>query len=585
MHEGRPPCKACSDNESRKSVCQLSFPEGKGSGKVSKPEAKTSNNGKVAPKKTIIVLHNEHLTSPDHPAGTLSPKKLRHILLSIKKWFPELFFLHLPSLTFPNQDNYILMNSVVALYALSTEDSSLESADVYYQFVVEKVIGPLLLGDVPIESSQALIILSLLQWGRAQVQSSYMLSGMAIGMMRNFDRILADEAAESLFNKELCVRLFWACFVVERIATRGRGRFLSVPTVKLSSLPLPSSEEQYLYMNASLPASGSISTLQDYEGLTMSTENHSAAFLVILYDIWGQIMTFLHDGGRTVHKQPPWSEDSPVHKITFQLERFYASLPEYWKWSLEKFNVHSIRGTETDYLMVNCIYCLCFIYLTREYTPFFPHSNSTPVGPTEHPFLPQAPTPDYWEKNSIVMFGNARTLITIIRSMAYLEATSCVIRSPFFNYCIYTALITGLYGKSFYWMDPEYVTFTGDPNNDFNITTDDAIGILKRQDSPLSGYFLSTALLVGELYDAISKNRDRASQLNLGRNSLSNLEEAIQITKTGTNHEESRQLIEKINDRGAQDVDLILGMELMTQDQIEFLTSLMKDITGVDGID
>lgn len=454
-----------------------------------------------------------------------------------------------------------LLNSIFALYSYFEEEGSkhprLRDEGEYYDAVINHVLNPQAVLDTPLlENIQALTVLALLDWERENHYKSKMLNAIAINMLHHFDNSIKrakddpEILGRDIYFEEQCTRLFWSCFMINTIIESGDTTHSIFRTSNLYTLLLPLSEEEYLYINATNNKNREYITLGNFDSCgDLSSKNHSSLFLILLYEVWGKIITILKKGGRKTYRDPPWSKRSVFHSIKEKLFGIHKKLPENWKWSLEKLRIHTLRGTDNEYVMINSMYNLCFIYLTREYTPFFPHSNDKPIGPTEAPLLPSPPTADYWQQNSVLMFESTRNLISIIRASAFLEIGSGQINSPFFIYSVYTATITAFYGKYFHWMDPDNSKYLNDANNDFSITSIQMVDLLKEKAvrSPITKSWSNTALVVAELYSAVAEHRDTASELNLGRHTLSKLEDSIQITNTAHDHDSGKSLIEAIS--------------------------------------
>ncbi|WEJ96121.1 hypothetical protein PSN45_003657 [Yamadazyma tenuis] len=538
---------------------------------------------------------------------------LKNVFTNIKKWFPELLFLHLPSLQLGKAEPVVL-NALLALYNCIKDESEdidglgINNFDVYYNRAVLELSTPTLIFESPtLEAVESLLILTMLDWHRDNHYKSRMMIGIASSMVESFDRLLkrGDDLEsgldnDSAFNSERVLRIFWSCFIIERVISGGRDRNSSLNFLNVYSVSLPVCEEKFLYMNSvNSVAESRLETLGSFNQLTFpENENNSGSFLIRLYELWGKIMNFLVKGGRRTYRDPPWSEKSVFYLIKAKLYEFYTKLPECWKWSRERFHVHTLRGSENEFVMVNILYNLCLVCLSREYVPFFPHSNDKPVGPTESPILPAPPDPEFWNKNSLLKFDSARALISIIRCAE--EDETCGIKSPFYAYCIYTAALSAFYGSSFHWMDPHASQYIGDPEYDFSITGMQMMQILseKSKKSSISLSWVNTAYLVCDLYKAISNNREKAIELQLGRNSLRRLEDSIQMTNTGHDTEESRELINAVNTGGSGkgvtpselggDNETQADFFVMSQDfllsgndndQVEFLARILKEMT------
>lgn len=543
---GIPPCRACAASGKEKE-CKLSYPSVNASSKRKKLKFVSMNRDEPRnePRKTPMDPKVENLINENNDFLEIIPDSTIYKACElVSRNFKELFFLHEPTLLFDTKNiNPYLKSIILALcgsYTPIPDDPFLSSDcrfvknEVYYKYVTSKLLSPMGLITKPnLNIIQSLIMLALYDWGKDRYYSSWIVHGISCRMLQTFGLFSTTSIDESIknckkigvtqLNCELLIRTYWSCFMVDRIIDSGKNRSICFEKSNYLNVHLPSSEENFLLMSHNLEANIQSFSLKEFEKVTLGYQNRGAAYLVSVFEIWGRISDFLLLGGRTVFKIPPFEQNSFSTSIKTDLAKWYECLPEHWKWSSDRYKAHSIMKSEVTFVLINVLYHLCHLYINREYIPFLPHSNDFPVGPVEEPLLPPAPE-NYWINSAKELFGSTRKLCKIFLQIIESEETCYTFASPFFLFCIFSALATGFYGTYFTWMDPDY-------ENDLGEMSTRLLNYLesKNVSATISANWCKTAHQLIDLYDAVAKDRGKARELKLGRYSFDNLEDSIQI--------------------------------------------------------
>lgn len=76
------------------------------------------------------------------------------------------------------------------------------------------------------------------------------------------------------------------------------------------------------------------------------------------------------------------------------------------------------------------------LVLYREYIPFLPAPDSTPIGPVDHPLLEAAAPAGWWDESSAEIFGAAEN---IARMLEEASDTGALVMTPFIGFCAFSA--------------------------------------------------------------------------------------------------------------------------------------------------
>ncbi|CUM63845.1 uncharacterized protein PRCAT00001430001 [Priceomyces carsonii] len=489
-------------------------------------------------------------------------------LEALHRLFPEFMFIHPTSLIYEEYLDPCLRNSIMAVicffapHSLETwidPSSEMVKEDYCYNYAIQNLIRPqLMLRDPTIEKVQCLLMLSLYDWSRCRYYSSWMLHGMASRILQEFSHVVKcpisaiDSSSENQANKtsllyrEKLVRTYWSCFMLDRVLASGRNRCSAFVHQEFERIMLPCDDTDFIYMTEFAVESVhlNIITLGNYLQIKgLPSQNRSPSYLVRIFELWGDISDFILQGGRTKFLIPPWEPSSFFAQSKAKLKEWYHCLPTRWRWSSDNLKAHRAFNTDVSFIMINSIFNLCLIYIHREYTPFLPHSNDYPVGPTEEPLLPLPPSKDFWITSAIELFSSTRTLSSIlIEASEYDQARNVTtIVSPILLFCVFSACATAIYGSTFHWMDPQHDSYLG-----INSLTTSAVKLLEclksMQDTlDITSYWYSIARQLVDLYTLVADDRKRASELKLGKFTFRELEDSIQIVNLGA----ERKLIEE----------------------------------------
>ncbi|CAG8528580.1 13543_t:CDS:2 [Acaulospora morrowiae] len=201
---------------------------------------------------------------------------------------------------------------------------------------------------------QALVVLSMREYGAARVTRGWLYAGMAsrmaqdLGMHRNSERWhLIKQTHE---EREEQKRVFWACFVIDRIPSAHLGRPLAidekdVDVDHVTSSPISTSSGSPAPTNASPHAvSHSISRFNS---------------LIKLCEITGKIIQNIY----AIRNNLPTTGETVLPILNSSLEVWFKSLPPHLQ-----YDPSSDQSSDTTTLCLHIIYYSTLILLHRPYT-------------------------------------------------------------------------------------------------------------------------------------------------------------------------------------------------------------------------
>lgn len=506
---------------------------------------------------------------------------LRLVVQQVSRHFPELAFVHKPTMLHKIRNvNPTVMGAFLDLY---TSFYPHRSSDVYnewlgarsfyvknkiYAKLVElEVVSPKYLIRKPsIEIVQSLLVLTLSYWGKGNYFTCWMFFGNAVRMLQSLRfcspaisnnngsaAFITDWACSNLneLESETLNRTYWSSFVIDRITAFGKNRAFSFFKHEYESVPLPQGERLFAFMSeiSAVTSGDGITTLKSYGAYfrqnPLTNNDREFAIFIKIYSIWGEINQFLTDGGHYRQSLPPWHTKSIVYQIRHSLSEWWGLLPHYWKWSAANNTLHQTLGTENIFTMINCLYHLNVIYINREFLPFLPHSTNFPSGPTEGPVFPEPPDADYWIKSSKECFESVRSLTVILDSLLKRENEEgeqghpCnYTANPFYCFCAFVSTIQAMYGAKFHWMDVDHVPNLGSSMSLATCSTNMLNFLeIKQVNIEIAQNWYDVSNGIMDLYDFVSRNMDKAREMNLGRSNLRQLKNLVQPTDTGISPE------------------------------------------------
>ncbi|SCU84087.1 LANO_0C00364g1_1 [Lachancea nothofagi CBS 11611] len=547
-----------------------------------------------------MLSHPERSETMSEVISQIPEAILRLVITQTSGSFPELAFLHMPSLLHDvKKSDPLITGALLDLFTSFNRKydhgpyrewlgpgSRYVKEKLYGKIVIREAISPkFLLYRPSIEVVQALIILALSYWGKGDYFMCWMLHGNASRMLQAFGfcfppsgtynedaSYVPDWTISNLgeLDSERLNRTYWSCFMIDRITAFGNNRSFAFSKSRYEKVPLPHDMRTFTLMTNSTcaqPVADLITTklYNNQLGNHIPRRNIGEhAIYIKIFSIWGEINEYLMQGGRYTQTLPPWDDNSLVYKIRGELKKWWELLPIHWRWTTERLTLHRTMGTDTIFSMSNCLYHLCITYINREHLPFLPHSIQCPSGPTEEPLLSDPLDKDYWKTSATECFQSTRSMCIILNTLIETEnkegLEGCFnsrTTNVFYCFCAFVASIESMYGTKFHWMNPTR------NSNTLSLETCylQMFNFLKaKQDTvKIAQNWLEIANRVMELYEFVAKNREQAAELNLGRNNLRQLVDLIQLVNTGITRESIDHGIQLENTSARRELDNHIG--------------------------
>ncbi|CAK7225684.1 hypothetical protein SEUCBS140593_005987 [Sporothrix eucalyptigena] len=464
VHSGESPCRNCAKKgPAEVDVCTLSEPLLK-----QRVLRRTSEGGinktprRDTPRQHIRDVLSSSVEEPNqgHSVvassdrdGVFSGVDVNTVLFVLTRFhqkFPELRFLHLPSITrnlrqiwtqdrdrgpsHGSQEKLRLLCAAVMALCSSTD-----GLDRYADYVRD-FVAVSLFATPDLLTVQTLLILAMYEWGMGQGYRAWMYVGSASRMMQSL-LVLWKPSSTSSIEQEERNRTFWGCFVMDRMVFCGQPQPW-VLSMYASNVKWPAGEQDYVF-GPSTPTA----TTDDSPG--GSDIDHYYGLLVRGFDIWARVLQFVVNGGR---RQPglcrpenhPWVTGSPWRLPYEELQLWRAHMDPRLRYPETAVAGHAAlgNGNAEQFAYVNLIYYISILFLGREYIPFLPTSEATPTGPVDPPLLPLKPPSTWWANRAAELFDASVRIVTLLRELADAGAP---LDSPFAGFCSFSAATMNLY--------------------------------------------------------------------------------------------------------------------------------------------
>lgn len=582
----------------------MSFPEvksrkkfGESDGRVSKAQVPKRETSPVPPMDAIFTAgirpaldpktriqslkNNVHVSAQEsiHDLVPLVPSEIvRRAVIRTVKAFPELNFFHLPTvLQSVGKLHPLLVGAVLAHAAFFDPISELNDGDrhdkwlgaesflvtnyIYEKLTLEAIFNDytfLLRPDLDI--ARALLLLSVVKWGHSEYYASWMLHGCAVRMVQSldFDEAFNSRARQSIVLEKMKERTFWCAFALDRIISTGQNRIFVITQFK--DIPFPTADHDFSMLTVGQPNDNNI--IEDVEKMGHKFTPNSfldtcekypqlirecpfTAFLM-QYAIWGEINNrFMKGNKELARSERPWDPDSGLYKIARNLEKFWAVIPNDWKWTTESFETSNlIFKKDTMLLVINCLYYLSIMLMHREFLPFLPYDIEKPMGPSDSQRLTSPPSEDYWVESARTYFQATRNLGSLLDAMLYdaqksppkKELLNAALVTPFYSFAAFACAIAASYGWNYYWMDPDHEKYSNNINNPRCLQKcySRMVELLKAKEDSCSvtKNWLSISIKFQEINKFVAENRERAKQLDWGKPNLKDLKHSLDNLNT-----------------------------------------------------
>ncbi|KAE8381866.1 hypothetical protein BDV26DRAFT_278475 [Aspergillus bertholletiae] len=386
--------------------------------------------------------------------------------------FPELGILHLPTLmqafqTACSKETKVLLG--VTLLVTKTQLSLLNPSwatsllpSKRYEFYIRQSLSELILQPPDIQVVQALLIMSLYEWGCRDFHKAWVYCGIAIRIMQSIqsrriapyplDMDISPSAAKDTVAPGIENRTIWACFIMDRMISSGTYNPPMLPMSEMDKLKIsrPLSTVEFAFgTNVSLYSAHPGQNLSWSERLPSGLLDITQCYEILVsgFDIWAQVMTFIFNDGRRAPgmcapENCPWVPGSPWSKTKAQLERWRAGQHDRLHYPSNSVAIHMTLGYGESFTYINLLYYLSTLMLHREYFPFIPTTESGPRGPVDHPLLEAEAPVGWWESSALELFSAAEHIARLLH-----EASECGahLMTPFVGFCAFSASYMNLY--------------------------------------------------------------------------------------------------------------------------------------------
>ncbi|KAF3801056.1 hypothetical protein GCG54_00010335 [Colletotrichum gloeosporioides] len=502
VNAGSPPCRKC--EKSGRTDCQLTRPQVNATGRASKRARRDTGEAFDASLRSSVEQDGEsqqvHLSAPqsrgpatpsqgsvgpEYPHGHRRDEMDRH-LQSIPKdlvftaleafWrkFPELRVIHPSSFMQDygsncSRESKALLATVLAMTKTQNPDSDrLRTQILYpserYAVYASEILAACILQSPDVKVIQALLILTLFEWGTRDFHKAWMHCGIAIRMMQllhssrvaPFPLEIPHRTEPNDLTMAIETRTFWACFVMDCMVSSGTYNPRVLPKQEMAKLnvPRPPTSTEFAL------GSGSVVRSEDSDSILTPGGSKTSVYLDLDnsfgvmadgFDIYSDCMAFVFNDGRRalgmcLPENCPWVPTSPVASWRRRLSEWRAKQHHRLHYPENSVVAHATLGYGESFVYLNLLYYQSIMMLHREYFPFLPALEDPPKGPIDPPLLEDEAPPGYWDESAREFFGAAQHLGSILQ-----EASDCgvAVMTPFAGFCAFSSCFINLYGFTF----------------------------------------------------------------------------------------------------------------------------------------
>ncbi|KKZ60117.1 hypothetical protein EMCG_05142 [[Emmonsia] crescens] len=435
-----------------------------------------------------------HSQSPI-PASEASPLILLGVLALTARFHPQLTHYHSPPS--PVAPCNPLVASDFYANALRSRLSGTDGVD---------------LTSTDISRVQALLMLSLHEWGMCRGKNGWVYLGMAIRLaqamglsfelendqpshrtsspgMPNAEAEQRDQRGQNsddVIEQETRRRTFWSCFMLDRYLSSGkyRPRMIKVRDVEIQlpsdnafafgertrGIQIPSLRHSMGYGEDSKLRPNAQSDLKQWSSTSHRNESSENGIdrwevgaeecvlsrLIRIVRIWGTIAKWSCSGNRRIDPYPPWHPDSRFSSLRQLLVDFQEGLSRNLLYTQRNTDTHIMyKNSLAPYSLIHIIYFLSVIVLHRAYLPFLPLQCPDPQGPLDEPCFP----PDkylvpegFWRESARELFKATRQMTELVKTC---QDRGVLMETPLVGFAIYNAAFIGIYAAHFNQMDQE----------------------------------------------------------------------------------------------------------------------------------
>ncbi|KZL67810.1 fungal specific transcription factor [Colletotrichum tofieldiae] len=493
VNSGTPPCNKC--EKSGRSDCALTRPHVASTGRAAKRTRRATEEASsvscdhdVGSQRPLVSAPQSR--GPATPSSGMDyrdgredmgihleqiPKDLVFIALeAFWRKFPELRVIHPSSFmqsfgsTCPRECKALLATVLAMTKTQKPDSDRLKTQLLYaserYASYASDILAACILQPPDVKVIQALLILTLYEWGTRDFHKAWMHCGIAIRMMQllhssrvaPFPLEIPHRSEPNSLTPAIETRTFWACFIMDCMVSSGTYNPRVLPKQEMAKLNVPrapTSTEFALGAGSAAQSEQSVESLAA-NGASISVYHdldQSFGIMADGFDIYSDIMAFVFNDGRKapgmcLPENCPWISTSPVACWRRRLEEWRSKQHHRLHYPDNSVAAHATLGYGESFVYLNLLYYQSIMMLQREYFPFLPTIDMTPNGPIDQPTLEAEAPPGWWEQSAKELFEAAAHLASILQ-----EASECgvAVMTPFAGFCAFSSCYINLYGFRF----------------------------------------------------------------------------------------------------------------------------------------
>ncbi|KJZ73210.1 hypothetical protein HIM_07407 [Hirsutella minnesotensis 3608] len=384
--------------------------------------------------------------------------------------YPELAVLHLPTLvqdlrTTRSFEGRALLGAVLAvtkaqLAVLSASWAGTLLSREEYAGYAKNALAGFIFQPPKVQVVQALLIITLHEWGSRDFHKAWMYCGIAIRIMQaihssrvaphRLDSATANHDGNDAVTLAIETRAYWSCFIMDCMVNSGTYNPPMLPMSEMQKLKVarPLGVVDFAFPPENVPPFISADQCP-LAGEANGPLDFTRSFEILVggFDIWTQVMTFIFNDGRRAPgmcapPNCPWVAGSPWSESRNRLEMWRIGQHRKLHYPSNSVAIHMTLGFGETFVYLNLLYYTSTLMLHREYFPFLPTPDAGPCGPTDHPPLEAPAPPGWWEESARLLFSAAEQIARILH-----DASECGVHlmTPFAGFCAFSAAYVNLY--------------------------------------------------------------------------------------------------------------------------------------------
>ncbi|KAI5458924.1 hypothetical protein BGZ63DRAFT_473743 [Mariannaea sp. PMI_226] len=302
---------------------------------------------------------------------------------------------------------------------------------------------------------QALLILTLFEWGVRDFHKAWMHCGIAIRIMQSLHSSrVAPFPLDTSYGSEMDAlsaaveaRTYWACFIMDCTINSGtyNPRMLPKPEMQKLKVARPPTSVEFAFGSDTAPSR----QISGDPGMPVTLDiAHSFEIMAEGFDINAQVMAFVFNDGRRAPgmcapENCPWVPGSPWSECRKRLQEWRDRQHSRLHYPNNSVAIYMTLGFGETFIYLNLLYYQSLMLIHREYFPFLPPSaDTTPQGPIDHPLLEAEAPPGWWDECARELFDSSDQVTYLLK-----EAADCGISvmTPFSGFCAFSACFGSLY--------------------------------------------------------------------------------------------------------------------------------------------